>query len=220
MVVAVIALVVATAGTATAARQIITSSSQLRNGTVTGPKIKARSVSNIRLANRAVSRSKIRDNAVGPDQLNSTVRRRLGVAPEGVGAREAIRKSGPENNAAITPVRVASLDIPPGAYVITAKTIMSPIAQEGNLLSESLDQNRTVSGHCRLDAAGDADDARAPIETPGTQTPTTLNMQLTRSIASAGTVTLTCDANKTWRASDTSIVALPVPSVTRTESTG
>lgn len=202
MAVALIALVLAAAGTAGAAGALITSSSQVRTGAIDGSDIKNRSITGIDIANGSIGSIKLRGTSrLGGSDISSQAR---GIATT---ATEAFRKAGPEDQKP-GQARVATLKgLPAGVYLITAKTILTATTGDLGVLSELLRADKTGGGHCVLDAQGDTDHARAPIATPYSSVPNTFYMQITRSVASPFDVALTCDSNVPWRASDTSIVA-------------
>lgn len=197
MAVAIVALVVASTGTAGAAALI------------TGADIATRSIEGIDIANDTISRAKIKDGKINADKLSPDLRRAMGRE-----AFEAIRDLGPGDQPPGPSIEVLRLsDLPAGAWAITAKTTMTVPPDTGGLefLLESV---KTGTGHCRLDAAGDSDDAFQPIATPGSGFSSTLNMQLTRTLGKPGDVVLTCDANVPWRAATSSIMATPVGGIT------
>jgi hypothetical protein len=217
LVISILALVVACAGTATAAGILITNSSQVKAGAINGSDIKNRSITGPDIANNSIGKRQLDDGSVSSDKLSSTVRRSL--SSQGFIATEAVRKAGPENQPA-GQHKVATMEqLQPGTYAIFAKTILTPTAGDLGVLGELLKLTKTAGGHCILDAGGDVDDARAPIATPYAETPTTLNMQMTRTIDNPSDITLTCDAPIGWRASDTSIIALKLAGSSRVDTT-
>lgn len=209
LIVAIIALVVATAGTATAAsRYLITSSSQVKTGAINGTDIQNGSIKGGDIANGTITSSKLAASA------------RLSASSGDSFATEAVRKNGPVVNPGGSQ-RVATLSaLQPGTYVLQAKTTMSMSSNSDLGLGELLNQQKTVGAHCILDASGDQDDARAPIAVPYTKVPTTLYMQLTRTLGSAADISLLCDAPAGWEAHDTSIIAIRVGGTARSDVTG
>ena len=210
LVISIVALVIAAAGTATAATQLlITSSKQVRAGSLNGTDIQKGSIKG----------SNIADNTLAPSKLVDSVRASLAG---GASALEASRKAGPEAQKAGAVTTVATLSqLQPGTYAIFAKTILTPDTTDLGLLGELLKNTKTAAGHCVLDAAGDVDHSRAPVATPYTSTPTTLTMQITRTLASPQDIKLTCDVNDVpWRASDTSIIAVKLANSQRTDVGG
>ena len=204
-VISLLALVISMAGTATAA-VVIKSSSQIKNGAVTGSDLKDASVAGKDLRANAVTADKVKNGSLGVDDFESSARAALQAAE--TQAIEAFRKDGPSGQPAAKLARVATLsNVPAGTYAIFAKTIITPDPPETGFFN----QGETVSGHCTLDASGDKDEARALLGTPGALSPGVLNLQITRSFGSSGTVTLECDVNVSkWKASDTSIIAVRV----------
>ena len=198
MIVAMVALVVSTAGTATAATLI------------TGKQIKNRSIAGVDIANGAISPAKLRDRSVTASKLHPSARGAMGAEQ----AFEAVRPIGP-SGAAAQSVEVARLkDVPAGAYVVLAKTVLGPDQGQQGLLTQLLEQGKTATGHCRLDAAGATDDALSPIASPGAAYSSTLALQTTRTTSQSADMVLTCDADRIpWRAGATSIVAIPVGSL-------
>lgn len=200
MIVAMVALVVSTAGTATAATLL------------TGKQIKNRSIQGIDIAAGAISKTKLRDNSVTSSKLHPSVRGAMG----GSQALEVVRSTGP-NGGTGQSVEVARLrDVPAGAYVVLAKTVLSPDQAQQELLGQLLESGKTTTGRCRLDAAGATDEAFAPITSPGAAYSATLALQTTRTTSGPVDMVLTCAADRIpWRAGATSIVALPVSSLGR-----
>jgi hypothetical protein len=195
MAVALIALFVALGGTAVAAKVLITSSSQIEDGA-----IKRRD-----LAKNVVNSSRVQDNSLDLDDLSNSTR---GAIESGTQALEVFRAAGPENVGANQKATVATLrDIPPGAYAIFAKSVLTAPSQDGGIL----DPGVSIGGHCVLDAGGDTDESRALLGTPGANNPGGVSMQITRNYSDTGIAKVVCDvANAPWRASNTSIIALRV----------
>jgi hypothetical protein len=228
LIVSIVALVVACAGTATAASVLIKNSSQIATGAVTssdvknsslaGIDIKNKSISGGDLADGAITSSKVKSNTITAEKLAPAVRNTL--QGQGLTAQEAVRKTGPENVAAggASVARITQLQ--PGTYFVTAKTTITGVA--GDLgLGELLRPNKTASAECTLDIGGDVDKARTAVATPGSETPGTVNMQMTRTLDTPTDAILTCSVtNVPWRASDSSIVALKLQGSTRVDTTG
>jgi hypothetical protein len=208
MIVSVVALVVATAGTATAAGVLISNSSQVKAGAINGSDIKNRSITGIDIADKAIS----------DRQLSASVKSKF--TSQGFVATEAVRKSGPLAQPAGQHVVATLAQLQPGTYVLAAKTILAPTTGDQGLLTEVLKQPKTAGGHCVMSAGGDVDDSRAPIATPYSDTPTTLHMQMTRTLGAPTDIVLTCDAGVPWQATDTSIIALKLTGSSRTDVTG
>lgn len=196
----------ASAGTAAAAKVLITSSAQIKKGAVNGSDIADGSITGRDFKKNVVDSETVRNGSISLDDLASHTKQALDDA--GTQALEAFRKDGPVTQPADKMSKVATLaNIPPGTYAIFAKTIITADSQDNGLL----DSGKTSSAHCILDAGGDKDEARALLATPGSNSPGVVNMQITRSYGATGTATLECLATSApWRATDSSIIALRV----------
>lgn len=205
LVVSIIALVVACAGTATAAGVLISNSSQIRAGAVSGSDIK----------NNAITASKIKNGTIGTGDLSSAAKGAL--TSQGINATEVIRKVGPVKVGAGQHEIATMSQLAPGTYAIFAKTTIT--AELGNFgLGELLRQTKTVNAQCVLSAGGDQDNANQTVASPYSQAPNTANMQLTRSFDKPTDVKVTCTINDyPWNASDTSIIALKLAGASRTD---
>lgn len=203
LVISIIALVVALGGTAVAAKILITSSSQIKNGAVTG--------------------SDLRKGTVTKSRLSSGVQSLLGgggtsAGPNGTQAIEAHRLNGPDVPKGGS-AQVLELALSPGVYAVFGKADMTAFIDDQGLLDTLTKDNKTVGGACTLDVNGTGDYSVEPIVSPGSANPVALNMQLTRSLDVPSKATLTCQAdNVHWAASNASIIALKVGSTSRTES--
>ena len=206
-VISLLALVFSMAGTATAARVLISSSSQIKSGVVTSTDIKDAGVSARDIKANAVDGTKVRNGSLDADDFSGAARTALQAAE--TQALEVFRKVGPDNQPAGTDFkRVATLDnVPAGTYAIFAKTVLTPIEATGGFFG----QGATLSGRCELDAGGDKDQSVAFLGSPGAIAPGLISTQITRSFGGSGVITLSCAIEKaTWRASDSSIVAIRV----------
>lgn len=228
LVVATVALVVACAGTATAASVLIKNSTQVatgaingsdvKNGTLAGIDLKNKSLPGAKLADATVTGSKVKANTIDASKLAPAVRNTL--QGQGLTAQEAVRKAGPEDVAAggATITRIATLQ--PGTYFVVAKTTITGVAGDMGL-GELLRPNKTAGAECTLEIGADVDKARAVVASPGAETPQTINLHMTRSIDTPTDAILTCSVtNVPWRASDSSIVALKLQGSTRTDNNG
>jgi hypothetical protein len=229
MAVAILALVVALGGTATAASVVlIKSSSQVRAGSLTGSDLKTKSLTNRTLGDGAVTgraikpgsvtAGSIKKGAVGTDQLATSVKSAL--IGQGFTATESVRRDGPSapNGGSM---KIATLQgLAPGTYTLIAKTIVSPLDPSGGIFGELVKGAKTATASCTLDGAGDTDDALAPVGTPFALYANTLNLQLTRTIATPSDITLSCDAPIAWKAGNTSIIALKLSGSSRVDSAG
>lgn len=216
LVISILALVMATSGTAIAAKTLITSSKQIKANSVNSGDIADGTVATRDLRANSVDTGKVKNGSIALDDLASETRGAL--ADAGTQALEAFRKAGPNGVEPNKVTRVITLsNIPPGTYAIFGKAVLTPLQVEGGLLQ----QGKTISGHCALDASGDKDESRTIIATPGAQAPGTINTQITRSFGSTGTVTLDCDANNsTWNATDSTVIAIRVGKAPRSEVSG
>ena len=216
LVVAIVALVMSMAGTATAARVLIKNSKQIKNGAVSTADVRNSSLTGKDVKDGGLTGSDIKAGSVGVDKLEGDAKRALEDA--GTQAIEVYRKAGPSGIEGGKVARVATMsNVPPGVYAIFAKSVLTGEVEDSGLFG----QGTTVSGHCRLEAGGDVDEARTLLGTPGANAPSEVSMQITRTFGSTGTVTLDCDvAPSSWRASDTSIIAVRVGKAPRTEVSG
>lgn len=206
LVVSIVALVVALTGTAVATnRLLITSSSQIKDGAVTGRDIRKGTITSRNLSS-ALRRQTLTASSVG------------GPEPAAATVAEAHRLLGPDSKGGS--LEIAQLRLAPGAYAVSAKTTLLPIRTDNGLLETLLRDNKTVVSHCNLDVAGTGDYAAAPVTGPGTLHEATLYTQATRTLDRPGTVTLTCRIDELpWKATNTSIVALRVSGASRVELT-
>ena len=195
MAVALLALFVALGGTAAAARVLIKSSSQIKAGTVKRSDIAA----------NAVDSSRVNNGSLTLDDLDPSSKSAIQAA--GTQALEAFRASGPDDVAANTIVKVATLsNIPPGSYAIFAKSVLTSTSTEGLLAA-----GRSLGGHCVLNASGDSDESRVLLGSPGAASPGNVFMQITRTFDRTSEAFVECDVDGgKWRASNTSIIALRV----------
>lgn len=208
--VAFTALVVALGGTATAATMI--GNAQLRKNAVTSSKIR----------NSSVLGADIKSGTIPLRDLSKGTQNRINRGTKGgVGtSTEAVRTLGPVTVAGNSGSNVASLKLPAGAYVIQAKTTISTSVPETELLSGLADKNASAGANCRLTSAGGVDRADANVVVANRPTPTSMVMQQTATVPANASVTLDCAAAVAWTASNTSIIATKVPSVSRQESAG
>lgn len=208
-----VALGVALGGTATAATLIGTG--QLRNNAVTSAKIK----------DGTVQGKDIKKGTVAVSDLSKGTLKRIdktggGGAASTATALEAVRKSGPLAQPANQVVKVASLSLPAGSYVVTAKTTLSGFTPEANALGNLLNQQTSLGGNCRLDVGGDVDQADGTVIVNQRPTPTSLIMQMTRTVGATTNADLLCAAGSAWSAANTSIIATKVAGVSRLDSAG
>ena len=204
LVISCIALVVACTGTAVAAT-MITSSKQVKNNTLLSADIKDGSIQGRDIKNGTITSNKFRRGAA-PTTGSS--------AGGGAGTvYHAIRKAGPENQPQGVGVKVASLSVPPGAYVVTASTVMTALPGPQNPL---LPERSSPEGRCRLDLAGDATESFQNVIVESKTAPSTLYMQGTRTVGQPSEFVLTCGAGSPFRLSETSIIATAVGTIVPT----
>jgi hypothetical protein len=213
LVVSIVALVVACGGSAVAASHyIITSSTQVKNGAITGADVRDGSLRGGDLADGTITGAKIKKGSVPSSALAGA------TAPGQTSATEAFRKTGPVLTQG-GKATVATLDLKPGAYAVFAKVNLSPNQEDNGLLETALKSNKTIEGRCHLDVAGDADESAGAIVSPGSENVLFLEEQITRTIDKNGTATLTCQAfNVPWKASDASIIAIAIGDSARVAS--
>jgi hypothetical protein len=194
MSVALLALFVALGGSAVAA-----------SGLITGRQIKDGTVRRADLAKSAVDSTKVANGSLSSNDFDAATRSTINQA--GTQVLEAFRAAGPTGVEPSAQKVVATLsDIPPGAYAIFAKTILSGTSTNG-----ILNQGNSIGGKCTLDVEGDADNGQTLIGTPGANAPSDVNMQITHTYSSPGTAKVTCGVTgATWAAANTSIIALRV----------
>ena len=129
---------------------------------------------------------------------------------------EHVRKAGPENQPAGQMLRVTSVTVPGGAYNVSAKTVMTAFTGTSDIIESLFGANGSVGGTCILDMGGVQDSALGTIAIVNRQTPVTLSMQMTRTVAAPTEIILKCAAALPWRTSESSIIATKVGSITQT----
>jgi hypothetical protein len=204
LVISIIALVAALSGTAVAARVLITSSAQIKNGAIHG----------VDLHNGTISKSKLT-----PATIRSLKGGSGQAAPTDAQAIEAHRLNGPDVPAGGSS-SVVELALGPGTYAVFAKATVTPYIQDNGLLDTLLKDNKTIAASCSLDVNGTGDFAIEPIVSFGSANPVTLNTQLTRTLDAPGRAILTCKAEKPvhWSGGNASIIAMKVGSTSRVET--
>lgn len=120
MVVAFIALFAALSGGTYAATKLGTKN--LRNGAVTNKKLRNGAVTNRKLRRRAVSISKLREGAVGTTKIRAAAVTATQLAPGERGEGFVSNRPAAMDLVANTSNTVATLSLPPGAFVVTAAT--------------------------------------------------------------------------------------------------
>ena len=196
LVISIAALVAACAGSAVAATMI--TSSQIKNGTIQNIDIKKGTIQSGRLS----------------AGLQKLIKKKAPAASASKAAYEQVRKAGPENQPANVLSQITSLKVPAGAYAITANTVMTAFTGTTNPLEALANTNASIGGTCILDAGGVTASALQTIAINDRQTPATLGMQLTRTVGAETEITLKCASSIPWRASESSIIATKVDSIT------
>jgi len=202
LVISIAALAAASGGSAVAATMITTK--QIRNGTIQNIDIKSNTITSGKLS-KGVQRLLARKPVAN-----------AGANPVAKIAYEKVRRAGPENQPANQLLQVTSLKVPAGPYVVTANTIMTAFTGSTNPLEALLGANGSQGGTCTLDAGGVTSSSLQTIVINDRQTPATLGMQLTRTLPGETDITLKCAAGIPWRASESSIIATRVDSITQT----
>src|SRR5918998_406017 len=169
LVISCIALVVACTGTAVAAT-VITRSSQVKNNTLLSADIKDGSLQGRDIKNGTITVNKLKSGATTGSSAGGG----------GASAYQALRKQGPENQPAGVGIKVASLTVPAGSYMVTASTVMTSLPGPQNPL---LPERSSPEGRCRLDLAGDASESFQNVLVESKTAPSTLYMQGTRTVA-------------------------------------
>ncbi|MDX6681156.1 MAG: hypothetical protein QOG94_1195 [Solirubrobacteraceae bacterium] len=198
LVISIAALVAACAGSAVAATVI--TSKQIQNGTI----------QNVDIRDATIRSGKLSKG------VQNLINKKAPAPATGKIAYEQVRKAGPENQPANVFQRVTSLKVPAGAYVVTANTIMTAFTGETNILEALLGSNGSVGGTCILDVGGVTASSLQTIAINDRQTPATLGMQLTRTLGADTEIILRCAGGIAWRASESTIIATKVDSVTQT----
>jgi hypothetical protein len=199
LVISIAALVAACAGSAVAATAI--TSSQIKNETIQNVDIKKGTIQSGRLSKG----------------VQNLLNRKSASAPVGRIAYEQVRKAGPEGQPPNQMLRVTSVTVPAGAYVVTANTIMTAFTGTSNILESLVGSNGSQGGTCILNVGGVETSSLQTIAINDRQTPATLGMQMTRTVGAPTEIVLKCAAAIPWRASDTSIIATRVDSITETD---
>ena len=132
MVVAFIALFTALSGGAYAAKKIgsknlrsnAVTTKKIKNGAVTGKKIKSRAVTNSRLGDGAVTAAKIRDGAVGTTKIGDGAVTGAKLTPGERSEGFVANRPDPISLPSSTVATVATLNLPPGSFIVTAGTAL------------------------------------------------------------------------------------------------
>jgi hypothetical protein len=204
MVVALTALVVACSGTAVAAGVLITSSSQIRPGVITGNNIHSRTITGKLVQRGSLGSDLLTNGSIGTGKLTSDAIRSL--QSSGTTGLEWYRVAGPENVSGGNPQRVMTItNVPPGVYAIFSKTILTDLDPPA---PSAFNSAKVADGHCQLSAGAQVDEGRSPIGTSFGNTPAEIINQETHTFGGPGDITLDCDSASKWRASDSTIIAI------------
>lgn len=212
LVVSIVALVVASGGTAIATTKVlIHSSSQIRDGAIRGRDLRRGTITAKQIKRGSLTSKLFRDGSITGSSTDAP-----GAASTSR-ALELHRQAGPELPDGGT-AEVARLDLPPGTYAIFAKVNLAPKTDQ-TLLSGLTDTQHTKPASCRIDVGGAGDYAEGALVEPQSASVLNLSLQLTRTLGAATPAVLTCGATGVdWRAADTSIIAVEVGSGARTEA--
>jgi hypothetical protein len=199
LIVSIIALVIACAGTAAAAGVLIKKSSQLGTGVVTSRSIQ----------NGTITGSDIKSGTINAAKLAGG-----SALTGGGGGLEAYNPDGPTVKSGVQ--SVATLDLPPGEWAVFATTVITRVVQNNSLLQI----NGTANASCALNVSGDETQGGGPLSGNYSTTEANIHEQITRTFSAPAKVTLNCTAPVSWKAGGTSIIAIQLGSVTRTQVTG
>lgn len=227
MVVAMIALVIACAGTATAASVLIHSSSQIAPGVITATNIHAKTITGRQIEGEAIGANQIANSSIGTSKLTSSALKAL-TGTESTGsststpvgsALEWDRQTGPSNVASGQPSqRVITADnVPAGVYAIFGEANISDINAPGSLLQ----MLPAASAQCSITA--DADVAYGSTVIGGAYFAGSgqVSMMITHTFAGPGTITMDCASpSAAWQASGSTIIAIRLSSAPKMAVSG
>lgn len=208
LVISIIALFIA-AGTGGAIAQSRISGSDIRNSSITSTDIKNRSLLGADMKRGTLTLSTM---SKGTQNL---IKGAGGGGGASTTAAEAVRKTGPVAQPANTSGEVTKLALQPGAYVVTAKAILSG-GLTGTSLQNLLSSTETATGSCRLDVGGESDIAVGNVVVGNRPSVASLQMQTTRTLGAAADAVVTCSAQVPFTVTDTSVIATKVASLSRT----
>jgi len=218
MVVALIALVIACGGTATAASVLIHSSSQIANGVITAKNIHAATITGRQIKGQTIGANQIANSSIGTSKLKSKAIKTLEgtsgsttTSSTTVGsALEYDRQTGPSNVAAGQPSqRVITADnIPPGVYAIFAETNIADLNAPGSLFEFV----PTADVQCSISADADVAIGSNVIGGSFFSGSADVNMEITHTFAGTGTVTMDCATAASWQAAESSIILIRLSS--------
>jgi hypothetical protein len=148
--------------------------------------------------------------------LQKIILKKSAPAPAPKIAYEQVRKAGPENQPANQVLRVTSMTVPAGAYVVTANTVVTAFTGTSDIIESLLNVNAVLGATCILNFGGVEASSLNTIAVNNRQAPSTFGMQLTRTVAAPTEIILKCAAPIPWRSSESSIIATKVDSITQT----
>ena len=200
LVISIVALVAACAGSAVAATVI--TGGMIKDGTI---------------QNRDIKNNTIQSEKFSKGVQNILAKKTATpAATAGKISYEQVRKAGPENQPANQMLRVTSMMVPAGAYVATANTVVTAFTGTSDIIESLLNVNAALGATCILDFGGVTASSLNTIAINNRQTPATFGMQLTRTVNASTEIVLKCAASIAWRASESSIIATKVDSITQT----
>jgi hypothetical protein len=219
MVVAMTALVVACAGTATAASVLIHSSSQIAKGAITGSNIHANTITGRQIANGSVGANQLANSSIGTNKLTAGAIRTLkaGGSSSGSSSSTAVgsalewdRQTGPQNVAAAQPSQrvITASSVPAGVYAIFGESNLSDINAPGSLLQ----MMPTADAQCSITADADVAFGSTVIGGAYFAGSGDITMMITHTFAGPGTITMDCASSAAWTAAGSSIIAIRLSS--------
>ena len=201
MIVAVIALVVATTGGAVAA--FVVTGANIKNGSVTGLDIKNGSVGSADITNNSLKSADVRNGTLDVADLSAAAVASLRAPQSSTAAFHVDSGSGALGWNNLDQV-VASLSLPAGNYVLL-----------GKVRAENDAPVTDVSVTCTLALGGAPVDTAAPVSlaggTPGDREYVPLSGR--GSLAAAGSATITCNSGPLGKFVDSHIEAIQVGSL-------
>lgn len=215
------AVVIASAGTATAAGLV--GSRDIRRGAVQTRNLHHRAVTHGKIDGNAITSGKIKNGTVRGRDLSAAPHKALVRALHGGGGSssssstttvyEAQRTSGPAISDGGKIVGVATLHVPAGAYFITADATLEPNGFKALLGS--------LTGHCILDAGGVASDGFAFLGIQGGAGPGSIHTQITRTVSKPFDITLGCGLTGSGgNVAASSVIAIPVSNINLSHVSG
>jgi hypothetical protein len=167
---------------------------------LSGTSYAAVKVTGKRIKNGSIRSTDVKNFTVGKSDLAKGMLESSNATPLNSIGYQAERNAGPTSVAASADyTTVATLQVPPGAYMILAKT---------DLQSDDL-----ASSHCQLQAGPLLDVAARGLRPNGT--PEAMNMQVGYTFPAPGAITLSCKTSDgNWTANDSKILAVKVDAET------